>query len=502
MADARLFPRFLSFFASLVALVPTIVLAGLPPADGIVRVETETQTAGSANRGNAGTSRVPNVPTRTAGAALEDCRALMARQLHEEAIARCGEAVRLDPALSEPYFLTGLAHDFLWQKGDAATATPGAPRASREDHRQKAAESYRKFLALSQPDAEPVRRDRHAALSALLGLYIFGGAHEGDLEYANELARDPSLTRSDLLSLAGAYARHERPNLSEKFLKAALKANPSDAQVCEILARLYNEPLWNGRSRFDDSMATLEQCATMSPRDPVGYYKLAAFLWEKARRDETLTDPQRQAYVDRGLGHADRALGLGGDFWQAMVYKSLLLGLKARTVSDPAIRQGLVDEADALRKRAMALRAAGVPSPHGLADAWQPSSPPSSPAQSGTVGGVAEGVVGGVLSDTPMRVGGDVKAPVMRVHVDPVYPEVARKARVSGEVVVECTIDKRGNVTNVKVLQPRPFLTDAAVEAVRQWKFEPATLHGEPVDVLLTSTVKFSLDEPKNTSQP
>ena len=83
----------------------------------------------------------------------------------------------------------------------------------------------------------------------------------------------------------------------------------------------------------------------------------------------------------------------------------------------------------------------------------------------------------------------------VRYRVEPAYPEVARKARVSGIVIVECTIDKNGIVTDVHVLKPLPFgLDQAAVEAVRKWRFKPGTLNGQPVDVLYNLTVNFKLN--------
>ena len=121
--------------------------------------------------------------------------------------------------------------------------------------------------------------------------------------------------------------------------------------------------------------------------------------------------------------------------------------------------------------------------------------------EGGVPGGVVGGVVGGVITDTapkieaPLRVGGDVKAPVVINRVEPVYPEVARKARISGIVIVECIIDKGGNVTNVQVLKPLPFgLDQAAVDAVKRWKFKPGTLNGQPVDVIFNLTVNFKLN--------
>jgi TonB family protein len=99
----------------------------------------------------------------------------------------------------------------------------------------------------------------------------------------------------------------------------------------------------------------------------------------------------------------------------------------------------------------------------------------------------------------PYRVGGDVKAPVVLSHVDPVYPPEARANRISGIVMVEAVIDQNGDVRDVKVLKPLPHgLDQAAVDAVKQWKFRPGTMAGKPVDVIFNLMVNFKLhdDEP------
>lgn len=77
---------------------------------------------------------------------------------------------------------------------------------------------------------------------------------------------------------------------------------------------------------------------------------------------------------------------------------------------------------------------------------------------------------------------------------DPVYPEIARRARVSGTVVLDVQIDEEGNVFDIRVLSGHPLLNAAAVEAVRRWKYSPTVLNGEPVPVVATVTVIFRLN--------
>ncbi len=94
----------------------------------------------------------------------------------------------------------------------------------------------------------------------------------------------------------------------------------------------------------------------------------------------------------------------------------------------------------------------------------------------------------------PIRVGGDVAPPVKITAPPPQYTEIARKARVQGVVIVEAIIDKQGNVTNVKILKSLPMgLDTAAADAVKKWRFEPATLNGKPVAVIYNLTVNFRL---------
>ncbi|HXB56882.1 MAG TPA: TonB family protein [Vicinamibacteria bacterium] len=120
----------------------------------------------------------------------------------------------------------------------------------------------------------------------------------------------------------------------------------------------------------------------------------------------------------------------------------------------------------------------------------------------GVEGGVPGGVVGGVVGGLPdapapvqaVRVGGQIKEPKKLKHVNPVYPDIAKQARVQGMVILECTISPQGRVTDVKVLRGLPLLDASAVEAVKQWVYTPTLLNGVPVPVIMTVTVNFKLN--------
>ena len=91
-----------------------------------------------------------------------------------------------------------------------------------------------------------------------------------------------------------------------------------------------------------------------------------------------------------------------------------------------------------------------------------------------------------------MHVGGEVKAPLLVHKVEPVFTDEARRNRVSGIVVIEALVDKTGQVADAVVVKPLPFgLSESAIEAVKQWRFEPGTLDGQPVTVIFNVTVNF-----------
>jgi protein TonB len=77
--------------------------------------------------------------------------------------------------------------------------------------------------------------------------------------------------------------------------------------------------------------------------------------------------------------------------------------------------------------------------------------------------------------------------------IEPQYPPLARAARVQGEVVLSAIIDSNGQINNLQLVSGHPMLVPAAIAAVKQWRYKPYLLNGQPVEVETTITVIFSL---------
>jgi TonB family protein len=131
--------------------------------------------------------------------------------------------------------------------------------------------------------------------------------------------------------------------------------------------------------------------------------------------------------------------------------------------------------------------------------------------EGGVEGGVVGGVAGGLAGDVEaikrfegdaVRAVGEVKPPQLVKQVDPVYPEAARKAGVEGLVIIEAKADEQGRVSDARILRSIPLLDEAAIDAVKQWVYEPMLIDGKPRKVVFTVTVRFALKDGPKTGIP
>jgi protein TonB len=126
----------------------------------------------------------------------------------------------------------------------------------------------------------------------------------------------------------------------------------------------------------------------------------------------------------------------------------------------------------------------------------------------GQMGGVLGGVIGGVLNTAakpidppppgkaaPVRVGGRVRPPKAIVQVHPEYPPLARQAHIQGQVQIDAVLDEQGSVIDMKVVSGPPLLYQAALDALKKWKYEPTYLNDQPIAVEMIVTITFQLGQ-------
>jgi len=142
--------------------------------------------------------------------------------------------------------------------------------------------------------------------------------------------------------------------------------------------------------------------------------------------------------------------------------------------------------------------------------------PPPMPSGGGVVGGVLGGipggqlggVIGGIVSSTSnlaivpklqpvvpqrVRISQGVTSGLLIHKVEPPYPVIAKSARIQGSVVLKAIIDRDGSIQDLQLVSGHPMLVPSAIQAVKQWRYRPYLLNGQPVEVETTITVIFSL---------
>jgi periplasmic protein TonB len=126
----------------------------------------------------------------------------------------------------------------------------------------------------------------------------------------------------------------------------------------------------------------------------------------------------------------------------------------------------------------------------------------------GQMGGVIGGVIGGVLntaakpvappagkSSGPLRIGGRVRPPKAILQARPEYPLIAKQAHIQGQVQIDAVLDEQGNVMEMKIVSGPPLLYQAALDALKKWKYEPTYLNDQPIAVQMIVTMTFVLGQ-------
>jgi len=259
--------------------------------------------------------------------------------------------------------------------------------------------------------------------------------------------------------------------------------------------------------RLDDAASVLKKVIALSPGDVDAYYTLGVIAWTKSYADlrdartqlgmkpqdpGPLTDfsirqEMRARYepvIEDGIASLQKAIQLDTKNADAMAYMNLLLRSRAdiRDTADLATQD--VREADGWVNQSLdAKRAQGggiIQGPVRYATAAPPPPPPPP---------------GGPMVPGSIRVGGNVAAANLVTKVDAVYPPLALQARIQGTVKFNAVIGKDGHVENLTLISGHPLLVAASQQAVQQWVYRPTLLNGQPVPVITTVDVNFTLNQ-------
>jgi tetratricopeptide (TPR) repeat protein len=299
-----------------------------------------------------------------AKSAFKDGNGLYQEENYRRAIEAYERAVTLKPDFAEAHFYLASSQQSLYR--------PGKDDPENRARLDKAITHFEKSLETNRANSPELKQLRMSTLGALTTIYSEPPLqnYEKALGYAEQIVRDNPNDTKNLYAMAGLYEKFNRIDEAQQTYVKVTEQNPKDIKACGALAAFYNKPLWDEqgnvwvdnqsqgarRSKFEDSIVTLERCADMDPSDPSGHQKVATFFWNKAYRDPLLTDAQKNDYADKGIVAVDVALEIKPDYWEAIIYKGLLFRVKAQVAQSPAERKDYLEKALLLQKQATELQ--------------------------------------------------------------------------------------------------------------------------------------------------
>jgi tetratricopeptide (TPR) repeat protein len=273
----------------------------------------------------------------------------------KKAITSYRKAVELKPDFPEAWFYLGSSHQALYR--------PGKESPENKANLDQAIEAYKKSLELNPGQSENQKAVKRNTLAALTAIYADDPYKNFETAngYAEQLVSENPLDPRNQYARANLYEKFEKVDDAEKTYRQVAESHPKDTKACGALAAFYNKPLWKDdqgtpRSKFEQAISILERCATLDPNDHTGFQKVATFYWDKAYRDPLLNDQQKIAYAEKGLESVDKALKIKPDYADALIYKGLLLRVKANATTDQRLRAQLLEQAQLIQKQAMELK--------------------------------------------------------------------------------------------------------------------------------------------------
>jgi tetratricopeptide (TPR) repeat protein len=288
-------------------------------------------------------SKVGNLQARKS---FKDANGMYQAQNYKEAIAKYQEVLASDPNFITgdgvtPYFFIANSYDNLYKPARKGEAENDA-------NLSKAIDNYK---IAADKDTNP--KMKKLALDYLV--YAYGPDKLNDPTQAEPIVQkmiqlDPSETQNYFM-LAKIYEDNGNLDQAEAMFNKAREMKPKDATVYQQLAGFYQR-----QGEFDKLIQAVQQRAELEPTNPEAHYSIASYYWDEAYRNTRLSEAQKKEYTDNGLAEVEKALKIKPDYIEAIVYKGLLLRIKAAMTKDPKEQQQLLKDAAALQEQAAGLK--------------------------------------------------------------------------------------------------------------------------------------------------
>jgi len=279
--------------------------------------------------------------------AFQDGNASYRKAEYKKAVDLYQASVHHNPDLGFAYFFLGNSYDNLYKpakKGDPAN----------DANLPKAIENYKmaidKLAASSEPKEQEIRKLAYEFLIA-----AYGPEKLNDFSQAEPLARqliavDPN-DPARYQTLGKLYEDQGRFEEAEAEFRKAIDVKPTDPLGYQVLAGYYNR-----RGEFDKTIDAFQQRADREPNNPEAWHTIGSYIQDKVHRDKGLDKKKQMDYILAGIAADDKALALNAEYFEALTYKNILLRMQANLEKDPVKQKQLIQQADDLQKKAMAVR--------------------------------------------------------------------------------------------------------------------------------------------------
>lgn len=279
--------------------------------------------------------------------AFKDGIALYQKGAYRDAVPLFESAIDLNPNFGLSYFFLGNSYDSLYKPSHKGEADNDA-------NLPKAVENYRKAIEKLANSNEP-QAAQYRKLSYEYLIAAYGSDKLNDFSQAEPMAKELIALEpnepGNYQALAKLYEDQGQYDEAEAMFRKAVDVKPDDPVGYQLLAGYYNR-----QGQFDKTMDAFQRRASMEPNNPEAWHTMGTFYFDKVQRDKSLSKDVAKGYLQSGIQAEDKALALNAAYYEAVTYKSLLLGLQATLEKDPATQKKLLAQAGQLRDQALALQ--------------------------------------------------------------------------------------------------------------------------------------------------